>query len=126
MSTTPKFKVREDTLLGVMNNGITLEQLKEKIINMNVPQEEFNAIVAYYCASSKEGEEDRPFVYSLAGEYDLLITHNRIHVIEFKETYYPPSVENTETGEVIDALGERYRAHLVQEEERKRRRNKCR
>ena len=65
---------------------MTLEEIKDKVINLYATNKEFIDTIKFCRERAVETKES--VLYDLAGEYSLLISDSRIHIIEYKNSFY--------------------------------------
>lgn len=86
------YKLKDETLKPVITDTpMHFTNLNFLIENIGLPPEELNTILASSIAHAKETKT--PVLLSYAGNYDLLVTESRIHVIQMFKTFEHPEIE---------------------------------
>jgi hypothetical protein len=93
---TPKeYKLKNPILQPIIiETPMHFSNLLFQIGNIGVTIEEFESTIAHSIIQAKE--TNQPVLISYAGNYDLLITDNRIHVIQIYQTYDLPDIIEAE------------------------------
>jgi hypothetical protein len=78
-------------LENVFGGFIGIEEVLDKVRNLSCSVEEFDEVIMSMIDSAKKLEHGMALTFSLAGEYDILVTETRIQIIRTVESYIAPN-----------------------------------
>lgn len=86
-----------DNIIISEDNKVNISELIPYIQNMSITPEELRTLLAHCQVRAKETRD--AVLFSLAGDYDLLITEGRVHLVDLVRSYIPPKVVKLEDEE---------------------------